>query len=206
MQLIDYTPEWFGPVTRLFYESVHRSGGAAYSPEELEAWAPREMDFSSWEISLVRQHCVLALDDRGELCGFGDIDAEGGYLDRLYVRSDCQRQGVAGAICDRLEQLALDTGQPDHPCGCLPPGASVLPPAWIPGGDRPTGGTQGRAHRKFQDGKILSGIGVREILLLPACTAGRIVHYFIMEKAACPCYNCSNARQGPASLPWKGDG
>lgn len=54
MQLIDYTPEWFGPVTRLFYESVHRSGGAAYSPEELEAWAPREMDFSSWEISLVR--------------------------------------------------------------------------------------------------------------------------------------------------------
>ncbi|MBS4784788.1 MAG: GNAT family N-acetyltransferase [Clostridiales bacterium] len=110
MQLIDYTPEWFGPVTRLFYESVHRSGGAAYSPEELEAWAPREMDFSSWETSLVRQRCVLALDDRGELCGFGDIDAEGGYLDRLYVRSDCQRQGVAGAICDRLEQLALDTG------------------------------------------------------------------------------------------------
>lgn len=37
------------------------------------------------------------------IVGFGDIDKTG-YLDRLYVHKDYQRQGVASAICDELEQ------------------------------------------------------------------------------------------------------
>ncbi len=39
----------------------------------------------------------------GQIVGFGDMD-ETGYLDRLYVHKDYQRQGVATAICDALEQ------------------------------------------------------------------------------------------------------
>lgn len=40
----------------------------------------------------------------GELIiGFGDID-ETGYLDRLYVHKDYQKQGVGAAICDELER------------------------------------------------------------------------------------------------------
>lgn len=40
----------------------------------------------------------------GELIlGFGDIDKTG-YLDRLYVHKDYQRQGIASAICDELER------------------------------------------------------------------------------------------------------
>ena len=31
---------------------------------------------------------------------------ESGYLDRLYVRKDYQRQGIASAICDELERFA----------------------------------------------------------------------------------------------------
>lgn len=30
--------------------------------------------------------------------------ADDGYLDRLYVHADHQRQGIATALCDRLEQ------------------------------------------------------------------------------------------------------
>ena len=39
---------------------------------------------------------------------FGDID-ETGYLDRLYVRADMQGEGVATAICDRLESIVEGT-------------------------------------------------------------------------------------------------
>ena len=39
----------------------------------------------------------------GKLAGFADMDAAG-YLDRLYVRWDCQRRGVATALCDALEE------------------------------------------------------------------------------------------------------
>ena len=44
----------------------------------------------------------------GRIAGFGDID-ETGYLDRLYVRADMQGEGVATAICDRLESIVEGT-------------------------------------------------------------------------------------------------
>ena len=37
------------------------------------------------------------------IIGFGDI-AQMGYLDRLYVHEDYQRQGVASVLCGQLEQ------------------------------------------------------------------------------------------------------
>ena len=43
---------------------------------------------------------------RGRLAGFGDLDPAAGYLDRLYVRREFQRRGVARALCDALEQAS----------------------------------------------------------------------------------------------------
>ena len=40
--------------------------------------------------------------------GFGDMD--GGYLDRLYVHRDHQRQGIAKAIVSELEAQATASG------------------------------------------------------------------------------------------------
>ena len=37
------------------------------------------------------------------IVGFGDID-QSGYLDKLYVHKDYQRQGIATVICNKLEQ------------------------------------------------------------------------------------------------------
>ena len=45
----------------------------------------------------------LVAEEGGVLIGFGDITADG-YLDRLYVHHLHQRQGVAAALCDRLEE------------------------------------------------------------------------------------------------------
>ena len=42
-------------------------------------------------------------DMKERIIGFGDMDASG-YLDRLYVHREYQGQGVATAICDRLEE------------------------------------------------------------------------------------------------------
>ena len=44
---------------------------------------------------------MVAVED-GIIVGFGDMDASG-YLDRLYVHRAYQGQGIASAICDRLE-------------------------------------------------------------------------------------------------------
>ena len=41
--------------------------------------------------------------------GFGDL-AQNGYLDRLYVRKDSVRKGVASALLHRLEAAAVRQG------------------------------------------------------------------------------------------------
>src|SRR5699024_10461668 len=58
-----------------------------------------------------REHFTIVAEETKEekqdfgkrLLGFGDIDSTG-YLDRLYVHKDHQRQGIASAICDELER------------------------------------------------------------------------------------------------------
>ena len=49
---------------------------------------------------------TLVAEVEGRLAGFADLDPAAGYLDRLYVGSRFQRQGVATALCDALEQAA----------------------------------------------------------------------------------------------------
>ena len=60
------------------------------------------MDLESWNRSFLEHYSVIA-EENHTIAGFGDISRQG-YLDRLYVHKDFQRQGVATAICNTLEQ------------------------------------------------------------------------------------------------------
>ena len=86
----------------LFYHTVHTINAKDYSQEQLDVWAGDKIDLETWNRSLSKHYTVVAVENN-IIVGFGDID-KSGYLDRLYVHKDCQRQGVATAICDQLEQ------------------------------------------------------------------------------------------------------
>ena len=60
------------------------------------------IDLAEWNNSLSEHYTVVAVENT-VIVGFGDID-KAGYLDRLYVHKDYQRQGIATAICDELEK------------------------------------------------------------------------------------------------------
>lgn len=89
-------------LAELFYETVHTVNAAHYTPDQLDAWADGKVDLEAWDSSF-REHYTLVAEEEGEILGFGDIAADG-YLDRLYVHRLHQRQGIAAALCDRLEQ------------------------------------------------------------------------------------------------------
>ena len=101
MTLRCYQPQ-DGPVlARLFYDTVHAVACRDYTPAQLDAWATGQVDLAAWNQSFLAHHTLVALKD-GQIVGFADMD-ETGYLDRLYVHKDYQRQGVATTLCDALE-------------------------------------------------------------------------------------------------------
>lgn len=88
-------------IAELFYWTVHRVNARDYSEEQLDVWATGDADLEVWDRSF-REHFSLVAVENERIVGFGDMD-ETGYLDRLYVHADYQRQGIGTAICDKLE-------------------------------------------------------------------------------------------------------
>lgn len=89
-------------VSRLFYETIHAVCANDYTAEQLFAWAKDTSRLQMRKEDLLNQYTLVAETD-GKIVGFGSID-NSGCLDLLFVHKDFQNQGVATALCDRLEQ------------------------------------------------------------------------------------------------------
>ena len=96
-----YRPEDLPALLHLFAETVRRINAADYTKVQLDAWISCA-DPAQWGATLQEHDTWVALLDN-TIAGFGDMDATG-YLDRLFVRWDCQHRGVATALCQLLEQ------------------------------------------------------------------------------------------------------
>lgn len=102
MIIREYQTEDLEAILDLFYETVHTINAKDYSKEQLDAWTSGISDKEKWNKSLC-QHYSLIAEIGNQVVGFGDID-DTGYLDRLYVHKDFQRQGIASNLCDELEK------------------------------------------------------------------------------------------------------
>lgn len=114
MQFKRYEPQNLTQMLRLFCDTVHCVNAADYSPEQQEAWAPYSViddpeTRERWNRTLLA-HLSLVAWEQDSIAGFADIDLAEGYLDRMYVSKDFQRQGVATALLSQLDQAAKDAG------------------------------------------------------------------------------------------------
>lgn len=89
-------------LAELFYQTVHALNAKDYTNEQLDVWADGNVNLKEWDKSFSACYTIVCVKD-DIIVGFGDIDKTG-YLDRLFVHKDYQRQGVATAICNELEQ------------------------------------------------------------------------------------------------------
>ena len=88
-------------LAELFFQTVHTVNAKDYTKEQLDVWATGNVDLAAWNDSFL-EHFTLVAVENNVIVGFGDIDNTG-YLDRLFVHKDYQSQGIATALCDRLE-------------------------------------------------------------------------------------------------------
>lgn len=112
MLIRNYRPSDCREIIDLFYNTVHLINAKDYTQEQLEAWANKDINLEQWNIRLQSHYCLVAcIDD--VIVGFGDIDNTG-YLDHLYVHAHYQRQGIASALCDRLEATTTSSSITTH--------------------------------------------------------------------------------------------
>lgn len=102
MILRPYKPSDCEEMAQLFYDTVHTVNAGDYTPQQLNAWATGNVDLDAWNRSFLEHTTVVALKG-GTIVGFGDM-TDSGYLDRLYVHKDHQREKIATAICQQLEK------------------------------------------------------------------------------------------------------
>lgn len=102
MVIRKYQPCDCKELAELFYNTVHIVNAKDYTKEQLNVWATGKVDLEKWNQSFQNHYSIVAVDDK-IIIGFGDIDKTG-YLDRLFIHANYQRQGVATSICDNLEQ------------------------------------------------------------------------------------------------------
>ena len=101
MELREYRSSDCAELAELFYQTVHNVNVRDYTRTQVDAWATGEVDLAEWDASFLKHKTIVAVEN-STIVGFGDMDCSG-YLDRLYVHKDCQRRGIASAICGALE-------------------------------------------------------------------------------------------------------
>lgn len=106
MIIREYQPTYCEEIAQLFYNTIHTINAKDYTKEQLDVWATSEVDLEKWNQSLLDNYCIVVTQNE-IITGFGDIDKTG-YLDRLYVHKDYQRQGIATVICNKLEQVGYE--------------------------------------------------------------------------------------------------
>lgn len=108
MHIRRYSPGDISEITQLFYNTVHTVNLSDYSPTEVDAWAPKNIDKAEWHRRLSENFTIVAEQD-GIVVGFASL-AYNGYFDMLYVHKDYQRQGIAAALTDIIENEAVLNG------------------------------------------------------------------------------------------------
>lgn len=91
--------------------AVHASAirdvcGQTYEPTQIEAWISGKTHQGYLRAIAERQVFVALRDDR--VVGFSELDPKTGGVFAVYVRPDCLRQGVGGALLQALETCAAE--------------------------------------------------------------------------------------------------
>lgn len=87
-----FKPEDAAALFEVFYSAVHLVACRDYSPEQIQAWAPKEVDRTLWQQHLLNlKPFVIELHD--EIVGYADLQTNG-YIDHFFVSGQHAQQGI----------------------------------------------------------------------------------------------------------------
>jgi putative acetyltransferase len=91
---------------QVFFSAIHKIAARDYTPEQIEAWAPGDVDWSGWETRIRGINPFVAVRGQ-EIVGYADVQI-GGYIDHFFVSGLHPRQGIGSLLMNRLTQEAVE--------------------------------------------------------------------------------------------------
>ncbi|GAB3074028.1 GNAT family N-acetyltransferase [Bordetella muralis] len=93
---------------RVYFTAIHDVAAGDYSSEQVEAWAPPDLDMDLWANRIQGiQPFVVEID--GEIVGYADVQQDG-YIDHFFVSGAHQRQGIGARLMARIHEEAESLG------------------------------------------------------------------------------------------------
>ncbi len=89
-------------------KSKHGHQTRDYSNNQVQAWAPDNIDFRDWAKTCSERFTYVA-DDRGAIAGFGELESNG-HIDCFYCHKNYLRMGVGSKIYAAIEAKAEELG------------------------------------------------------------------------------------------------
>lgn len=92
----------------VFYSAIHDIASRDYTPDQIEAWAPADIDPKLWANHLRDLRPFVAEID-GEIVGYADIQPNG-YIDHFFVSGSHPRRGIGSLLMNRIHEEARFLG------------------------------------------------------------------------------------------------
>lgn len=67
----------------VFYSAIHLAASRDYTPEQINTWAPEDLDHELWARKINDIRPFVAVID-GKIVGYADVQPSG-YIDHFYV-------------------------------------------------------------------------------------------------------------------------
>jgi putative acetyltransferase len=107
-QIRRYKPGEERALFEVYYSAIHLMATRDYTPEQIQAWAPKELDMNLWE-NRIRGINPFVAELNGEVVGYADLQANG-YIDHFFVSGNHSRRGIGSLLMEHLLGEAKSLG------------------------------------------------------------------------------------------------
>jgi len=92
----------------IYYSAIQLVACRNYTPEQLQAWAPRDFDSELWR-RRIRGINPFVAELNGQIVGYADLQANG-YIDHFFVSGTHPREGIGSQLMQHLLDQAQALG------------------------------------------------------------------------------------------------
>lgn len=89
---------------RVYFSAIHHVAAMDYTSEQVQAWAPADMDMDLWA-NKIREIRPFIAELDGEVVGYADVQRDG-YIDHFFVSGTHGLKGIGRSLMKKIHEEA----------------------------------------------------------------------------------------------------